>query len=80
MYGHNDKITINKPTMTIKESGPEKFQELADIHKQILSLGVVPDFGYQLRTIGDENITGWSMFYDYLKKEPKLQRFHNLVQ
>lgn len=45
--GHTDKIKIKQPSIPIKESGPEKFNELDTIHKQIVGLGVIPDFGYK---------------------------------
>ena len=60
-------------------SGPEKYNEMEDLNKQILSMRVVPDFGYYDDLVREDAPTGWTMLYDYCKKEPRLQKLQNVV-
>ena len=50
------------------------------MNKQIMSMTVVPDFGYQEKTYGDESVAGWKLLYDYVKKNPKMIKLQNLVK
>ena len=67
-----NKITVRNPRIPIQVSGPQKYSELEELNKQILSMTVVPDFGYQEKTYGDESVAGWRLLYDYVKKSPKM--------
>lgn len=80
--GHDgkNKITVRNSKIPIESSGPEKYSELEAINKQILSMTVVPDFGYQEKTMGDESVAGWRLLYDYVKKSPKMIKLQNIVQ
>ena len=69
-YDGKNKITVKNPRIPITISG--KHGELEEIHKQIMSMTVVPDFGYQEKTYGDESVAGWRLLYDYVKKSPKM--------
>lgn len=57
----------------------EKFNKLETIDEQIKALGVVPDFGYQEQTIGDQNLSGWRLLFDYVRKDSKLIKLKNIV-
>jgi hypothetical protein len=45
-----------------------------------MSMTVVPDFGYQEKSYGDESVAGWRLLYDYVKKSPKMVKLQNLVK
>ncbi len=75
-----NKITVRNPRIPIEASGQQKYSELQAINKQILSMTVVPDFGYQEKTMGDESVAGWRLLYDYVKKSPKMIKLQNIVQ
>ena len=41
------RIKVRNPKIPIEVKGPEKYRELEQINNQILSMTVVPDFGYK---------------------------------
>jgi len=49
-----NKITVRNSKIPIKDLGPTKYLELEDLNKQIMSMTVVPDFGYQQKNIVDQ--------------------------
>lgn len=79
--GGQRKISIRKPKIPIKSTGKEKMSELQSLRKQIMSMTVVPDFGYEKSGMEFwEDVGGWKLFYDYVKKEPKYQKLTNYIQ
>lgn len=52
---------------------------MEDLNKQILSMRVVPDFGYYDNLVREDAPTGWTMLYDYCKHEPRIQKLQNVV-
>lgn len=46
-----------------------------------MSMTVVPDFGYQQKNIVDQqNVFGWRLLYDYVRKSPKMIRLQHIIQ
>lgn len=51
-----------------------------------MSMSVVPDFGYPEygsqggSLLYNNEIFGWKLFYDYVKKEPKFQKLSNFIE
>lgn len=85
IYGHDgkNKITVRNSKIPIQQSGPHKYLELEELDKQILSMTVVPDFGYsEERTVVDQasNLTGWKLLYDYVRKSPKMVKLQHIVK
>ena len=73
---------MRNPKIPIQQSGPQKYLELEELNKQILSMTVVPDFGYQERNVVDQaqNLTGWKLLYDYVRKSPKMVKLQHIVK
>ena len=69
-YEGKNKITVKNPRIPITISG--KHGELEELTRQIMSMTVVPDFGYQEKSYGEESVAGWRLLFDYVKKSPKM--------
>ena len=41
---------------------------------------VIPDFGYKDNGICYNDLGGWKLFYDFVKKEPKFQKLSNYIE
>lgn len=65
-YDGKNKITVRHPRIPIEVSGTHG--QLEELNKQIMSMTVVPDFGYQEKNYGDDSVSGWRLLYDYVKK------------
>ena len=77
-YDGKNKITVKHPRIPIEVSGTHG--ELEELTRQIMSMTVVPDFGYQEKNYGDDSVAGWRLLYDYVKKSPKMIKLQNLVK
>jgi hypothetical protein len=81
--GHDgkNKITVRNSKIPIRDSGPSKYLELEDLNRQIMSMTVVPDFGYEQKNVVDQqNVFGWRLLYDYVRKSPKMVRLQHIIK
>lgn len=45
-----------------------------------MSMTVIPDFGYEQKNIVDQqNVYGWRLLYDYVRKSPKMIRLQHII-
>ena len=72
-------MRIKGAKIPITITGYQKSNNLEMISEQIKGLGVVPDFGYNEKNIGDQNLNGWKMLFDYVKKDSRLEKLKNFV-
>jgi|LauGreDrversion4_2_1035121.scaffolds.fasta_scaffold103810_1 hypothetical protein len=46
-----------------------------------MSMTVVPDFGYEQKNVVDQqNVFGWRLLYDYVRKSPKMVRLQHIIK